>query len=254
MGSGATCCVSCGPPRLPTPSQSPRLRAPVTRLSEVSSWNRPSPRSTPRTARRSSSTSWTSCPRRSSPRSSAFPTRRRSTTACTARSRCCANASHGWACDGRTCEQSPGLLSSHDGDLMTHPDPLDPLRQELTLHAAGAPEEPTLECLDDDTLAALAEGSLDAAARATALGHVASCPRCRGIVASVARALADPGVAREVASPGGAGRRRLYQIALPLAAAAVLLVLAWPKLTDEGGSSHRAPPGPSQMTPLPLSP
>jgi len=137
---------------------------------------------------------------------------------------------------------------------MTHPDPLDPLRQELTLHAAGAPEEPTLECLDDDTLAALAEGSLDAAARATALGHVASCPRCRGIVASVARALADPGVAREVASPGGAGRRRLYQIALPLAAAAVLLVLAWPKLTDEGGSSHRAPPGPSQMTPLPLSP
>ena len=136
---------------------------------------------------------------------------------------------------------------------MTHPDALDPLRQELRLHAAGAPEEPTLECLDDDTLAALAGGSLDAAARGTALGHVASCPRCRSIVASVARALADPGVAREVASPGGAGRRRLYQIALPLAAAAVLLVLAWPRRADEGGSQHRSPPG-AQAVPIPRSP
>lgn len=138
---------------------------------------------------------------------------------------------------------------------MSHPDPLDPLRRALLPHHGGAPEEPTLECLDDDTLAALAEGSLDAASRATALGHVASCSRCRGIVASVARALADPGVAREVASPGGAGRRRFYQIALPTAAAAVLLVLAWPRHADEGGSSpHRSPPGatavPVQRSPV----
>src|SRR2546426_2103831 len=136
---------------------------------------------------------------------------------------------------------------------MTHPDVLDPLRQELRLHAAGAPEEPTLECLDDDTLAALAGGSLDAAARGTALGHVASCPRCRSIVASVARALADPGVAREVASPGGAGRRRLYQIALPLAAAAVLLVLAWPRRADEGGA-HPPPPPRAPAGPVPPPP
>jgi len=136
---------------------------------------------------------------------------------------------------------------------MSHPDPLDPLRRVLARHAAGAPEEPTLKCLDDDTLAALAEGSLDAAARAATLGHVASCPRCRSIVASVARALADPGVAREVASPGRAGRRRFYEIALPAAAAAVLLVLAWPRHGDEGESQHRSPPG-AQAVPVPRSP
>ena len=137
---------------------------------------------------------------------------------------------------------------------MSHPDPLDPLRRVLALHAAGAPEQPTLECLDDDTLAALAEGSLSAVARATALGHVASCPRCRSIVASVARALADSGVAREVPSPGSAGRRRFFQIALPAAAAAVLLVLAWPRHGDEGGSPpHRSPPGATAL-PVPRSP
>src|SRR5438128_2586029 len=211
------------------PSRSPRPRAPATRPSAVTSWNRPSARSTPKTARRSSCTSWTSCRGRSSPRSSAFPTPRRSTTACIARWRCCVSASNGPASDWRTCEQSSGLPSSHDGDVMSHPDPLDPLRRVLALHAAGAPEQPTLECLDDDTLAALAEGSLSVVARATALGHVASCPRCRSIVASVARALADSGVAREVPSPGSAGRRRFLQIALPAAAAAVLLVLAWPR-------------------------
>jgi len=91
---------------------------------------------------------------------------------------------------------------------MSHPDPLDPLRRVLALHAAGAPEQPTLECLDDDTLAALAEGSLSAVARATALGHVASCPRCRSIVASVARALADSGVARPARLPSRYRARR----------------------------------------------
>jgi len=137
---------------------------------------------------------------------------------------------------------------------MSHPDPLDPLRRLLALHAAAAPQEPTLECPDDDTLAALAEGSLGAAARAAALGHVASCPRCRSIVASVARALADPGVAREVASPRVAGRRRFYRIALPAAAAAVLLVLAWPRHGDEGRSPpHRSPPG-ATAVPVPRAP
>src|SRR6267378_2137579 len=136
MGSGATCCASYGPPRLPTPSRSPRLQALVTWLSGVSSWNRPSARSTPRTARRSSYTSWTSCPRRSSLRSSAFPTPKQPTTASTAPWRCCGSASNGRASGWRTCEQSPALRPSHDGDLMSHPDPLDPLRRVLARHAA----------------------------------------------------------------------------------------------------------------------
>ena len=42
-------------------------------------------------------------------------------------------------------------------------------------------------------------------ARAAVLPHLAACARCRGVVASVARALADASVAREVG--GGRGRR-----------------------------------------------
>ena len=135
---------------------------------------------------------------------------------------------------------------------MTQPDPFDLLRQALP--ARVRPAAPTPDCLDDDTLAALAAGILATTARAAALPHVAGCPRCRGIVASVARALADPAVRREVASVEGAGRRRFYRIAVPLAAAAVLLlVLALPRRTDDGGPSHRGPP-PTATAPVPIAP
>ncbi len=84
--------------------------------------------------------------------------------------------------------------------------------------------------------------------------HLAGCARCRGTVASVARALADSGVAREVRGIEGGGRRRFYRIALPLAAAAaLLLVLALPRQTDDSGPPHRAPP-PDASTPVPIAP
>ena len=110
----------------------------------------------------------------------------------------------------------------------------------------------TPECLDEGTLAALAEGALDPAARAAVLPHLASCPRCRGVVASVAGALADPGVAREVASLEG-GRRR-YWIALPIAAAAALVVALGVPRWLEQGPAHRGPPGSDQAAPRPLAP
>jgi len=73
-------------------------------------------------------------------------------------------------------------------------------------------------------------------------------------VASVARALADTGVAREVDSIEG-GRRRIYRIALPVvAAAALLLVLVWPRPVDHDGLPHRAPPITASAVPVPLSP
>lgn len=113
-------------------------------------------------------------------------------------------------------------------------------------------EARTPECLDDDTIAALAEGSLDAAAHQAVLPHLAGCARCRGAVASVARALSDVAVAREAASVEAGRRRRFYKVVLPAAAAAILLVVMWPRLVEEG-RPHRAPPSAVQ-TPVPVSP
>jgi len=113
-------------------------------------------------------------------------------------------------------------------------------------------EARTPECLDDDTLAALAEGSLDAAARQAVLPHLAGCARCRGAVASVARALSDSAVAHEVAGVEAGHRRRFYKLALPAAAAAILLAVMWPRWIDDG-QPHRAPPD-AAATPVPVSP
>jgi len=133
---------------------------------------------------------------------------------------------------------------------VTQNDRLNMLKQVL---AAGVePDTQTPDCLDDDTIAALAEGSLDAGSRSSALAHVASCARCRRAVASVARALTDRSVARALGSAAW-GRRRFLRIALPTAAAAVLLLLSWPSSPNEGESEHRAPPAP-RAAPVPISP
>ena len=134
---------------------------------------------------------------------------------------------------------------------MPDPDPLDLLRDSLGTQPG--PESRTPDCLDDDTIAALAAGTVDAAARARALAHVAACARCRHAVASVARALTDPAVAREVAATEGRGRRLPYRLALSAAAAVILLLLAGPRLLDLGRPVHRAPP-PSGAVPTPASP
>lgn len=71
-------------------------------------------------------------------------------------------------------------------------------------------------------------------------------------MASVARAIADPGIAREVATIRGIHRRTVYRIALPLAAAAaLLLVFSWPRNREGGG--HRGEP-PVASTPNPIAP
>jgi len=133
---------------------------------------------------------------------------------------------------------------------VTRPDPLDLLRQRLDRSARQTPE-----CLDDATLAALAEGALDAAARAVVLPHLATCARCQGVVASVARSLADPDVAREVAAVQGRGRRPLLRIGLPAAAAAaILLALAIPRWVDNIPGRHRGPPSGTGQVPRPVSP
>jgi len=101
-------------------------------------------------------------------------------------------------------------------------------------------------------IAALADGSLAPELRASVLPHIASCPRCRAAVASVARAVADPAVARELSV--SAGGRRWYRIVVPLAAAAVLLLLLVSPGDDRLPGHRGPPPPPPATTPVPRSP
>jgi hypothetical protein len=110
---------------------------------------------------------------------------------------------------------------------------------------AGGESLPTPHCLYDDSIAALAEGVLDAGARAAGVAHLAVCDRCRRAVASVARALADPVVAREVRAVELAGRPRIRRFgwaALGAAAAAAVLLLVVPREVEEPLPPHRALP------------
>jgi len=113
-------------------------------------------------------------------------------------------------------------------------------------------ETVTPDCLPDEIIAALADGSLSAERRSGVLAHVATCARCRSAVRSVARALADPGVARELAAVSGG--RRWLRIAVPLAAAAVLVLLVSSPWNDRSGGHRGPPPPPPATTPIPRSP
>lgn len=106
------------------------------------------------------------------------------------------------------------------------------------------------ECLDDDIIAGLADGTMDPALRAAVLPHLAGCPRCRTALVSVTRALAEPAVTRAIGATER-GPRRLYRIALPLAAAAVLLLLLRSPIQDGG---HRGGGVPVSTAPVPVSP
>lgn len=140
------------------------------------------------------------------------------------------------------------------------PDQAEWLRRALAPHARG--DHPsTPDCLDEDTLTALAEGTLDAETHTAVTPHVASCPRCRHLVASVARAIADPDVAKEIRAlvgdaAEGSRRRRVQRtgwIAAGVAAASVLLLLAWPPPLDEP-LPHRALPMTAAPAPEAVSP
>lgn len=112
------------------------------------------------------------------------------------------------------------------------------------------------DCLDEHTLAALADGTLDAAARTGALAHVATCALCRRAVASVAEALADGPVTHEIEIVEGRRRRRvpLLRIVVPLGAAATVLLFLWSP-ADDRSPGHRGPPSPPlATTPVPRSP
>jgi hypothetical protein len=139
---------------------------------------------------------------------------------------------------------------------VTHPDDLDQLRRLLapSLKSTGPVGPRGPGCLDDATLASLADGSLEAGARESAVSHLAGCAHCRAAVASVARMLDNPEVRRAVPAPAGQPWRRLARLAVPLAAAAVLLVVfALPRRGDDVAPTHRGSPT-TATTPMLLSP
>ena len=129
-------------------------------------------------------------------------------------------------------------------------EPFEELRRVLDTRVRS--ETLTPDCLPDDVIAALADGSLAPEVRGSVLPHVASCARCRGAVASLARALADPAVAREISV--SSGRRRGYRITVPLAAAAVLLLLLSSPAGERSPAHRGPPPPPPATTPVPRSP
>ena len=118
---------------------------------------------------------------------------------------------------------------------MTDRERLDLLRSVLLSRRGSA--TPTSSCLDDETIAGLADGTLsDPEAKASAVRHLAQCESCRRAVASINGALADEAVKRAV--PGLERRmrvRRLLWIMGPLTAAAAIVLFIWRSGTEDRG-------------------
>ena len=97
------------------------------------------------------------------------------------------------------------------------------------LQSSGADEVGPGDCLDDMTVAIVAEQGVNVSERVRLIGHLAACARCREQVASVARLLRAPAVAAEIrrhdVSALGVARWRHIAGAGTLAALAASLVL-----------------------------
>ncbi|HET8712854.1 MAG TPA: hypothetical protein VFM23_04135 [Gemmatimonadales bacterium] len=127
---------------------------------------------------------------------------------------------------------------------------IDRLEQLRGYFHTGEMPIATAECLDDGTIAALADGALPNEASPFALQHIAACPFCRRAVASVRELLNDRAITHEIDLLEGRapGWRRIFKVAVPLAAAATLLVLLWSPSNDD--VTHRGSGARSFPTPI----
>ena len=135
---------------------------------------------------------------------------------------------------------------------MTETDRLDRLRGYF--HTGEIPIA-TPHCLEAETLGALADGTLQADARARALEHLAACAFCRRAVASVTEALADGPITHEIDVVEGRARRwgKVLRVTVPLAAAATVLILLWSP-ENVADSPHRGGETAQTVSPTPRAP
>ena len=121
----------------------------------------------------------------------------------------------------------------------------DPTRDDMPalLRAiASRPGPAGPDCLDETTIAALVDGTLDAAGRGAADRHLTGCAVCRSAVAGVTRLVSDAAVAREVAALERRRGVRDWRLPAGLAAAALLVaVLVLPRPANDDPTVHRAP-------------
>jgi len=110
------------------------------------------------------------------------------------------------------------------------------------------PTAPAGDCPDAETLAALADETLTAAARREIEAHVADCHRCQAMTAAMVRAEAPVGV--EAAADVPAWRRRALNWLVPAAAAATAIAL-WVLVPGQRTPSSTEPISESQIAEAP---
>jgi hypothetical protein len=127
------------------------------------------------------------------------------------------------------------------------------------LRATSAGGAESAACLDDEAVMAMTGGVLDPAIRGSMLDHVATCAACRRRLASTARVLNDPAVVRAQSEAEQSHKRshvvRRLGPAIGLAAAAVVLIIAVPRLRDEPApDAHRSTPITASAAPRAVAP
>ncbi|MEO5826346.1 MAG: tetratricopeptide repeat protein, partial [Gemmatimonadales bacterium] len=111
-------------------------------------------------------------------------------------------------------------------------------------------------CLDDVTLAAVADGALRGTELTAAHAHLASCSYCRRQLAAVGVLMADPAVAATIPDAGSrspSARRLGRTAALVTAIAAALILVVLPARSPDS-TVHREPTLAASAAPIPIAP
>lgn len=112
--------------------------------------------------------------------------------------------------------------------------------------SASAARAGASACLDELALADVLQGAPDDAVRASRMEHLALCGRCRNELASLQQMLDTPELAGEIQRleriPVPRSGRRMRLASAGMVAAALVLVVIWPRGEDGARiSTHRAP-------------